>query len=355
MTADQALAPSVSFAHLAQMTDEFGTFEHADHSVARSSHGYCTDDMARLLVVACRETSPSKVSDDLANKAFRFVLEAQGPAGDTCNRRDRYGRWSGGHGVEDCWGRSLWGLGTAVARSAHQPVRELALAHFEVGARQRSPWPRAMAFAALGAAEVVVACPGHPAAQRLLADAVDVVLPAGGPQDVDHAAGSRRGRGWLWPEARLSYANAVLAEAVMAAGAALGRPEILDAGIALLDWLLDHETQAGHLSVTPSGGAGPGDPKPAFDQQPIEVAALADACDRAGRLTGSPRWDAGLALAVAWFLGDNDASCPMWDSTTGGGYDGLCPGGPNLNQGAESTIALVSTLQHARRLGGLVL
>jgi hypothetical protein len=40
----------------------------------------------------------------------------------------------------------------------------------------------------------------------------------------------------------------------------------------------------------------------------------------------------------------------MYDPHTGGGYDGLKPDGPNLNQGAESTLALVSTLQHARTL-----
>jgi hypothetical protein len=39
----------------------------------------------------------------------------------------------------------------------------------------------------------------------------------------------------------------------------------------------------------------------------------------------------------------------MWDPDTGGGYDGLTPHGPNFNQGAESTLALISTLQHARR------
>jgi len=40
----------------------------------------------------------------------------------------------------------------------------------------------------------------------------------------------------------------------------------------------------------------------------------------------------------------------MWDPGTGGGFDGLTPQGPNLNQGTESTLALLSTLQHARRL-----
>ena len=37
----------------------------------------------------------------------------------------------------------------------------------------------------------------------------------------------------------------------------------------------------------------------------------------------------------------------MWDRETSGGYDGLSPSGPNLNQGAESTLALISTMQHS--------
>lgn len=39
----------------------------------------------------------------------------------------------------------------------------------------------------------------------------------------------------------------------------------------------------------------------------------------------------------------------MWDSTTGGGFDGLQADGVNLNQGTESTLAVISTLQRARR------
>ena len=57
---------------------------------------------------------------------------------------------------------------------------------------------------------------------------------------------------------------------------------------------------------------------------------------------------------MAWFLGDNDVRVAMFDPVTGGGYDGLEPGGHNDNQGAESTLALVSTLQQGLLLvGGL--
>ena len=61
----------------------------------------------------------------------------------------------------------------------------------------------------------------------------------------------------------------------------------------------------------------------------------------------------GVRLAWNWFLGHNDASTPMFDATTGGGYDGLEATGPNRNQGAESTLAMLSTAQHARWLSGL--
>jgi len=36
---------------------------------------------------------------------------------------------------------------------------------------------------------------------------------------------------------------------------------------------------------------------------------------------------------------------------SGGGHDGLEAGGRNENQGAESTLAMLSTLQQASRLG----
>jgi hypothetical protein len=111
--------------------------------------------------------------------------------------------------------------------------------------------------------------------------------------------------------------------------------------------LLDLETVEGRLSVTPAGGWAPGEPRPAFDQQPIEVAALADACLRAFELTGDDRWADGLDRAIDWFLGDNDSHLALYDAATGGGCDALTPHGRNTNQGAESTLAMVSTLQHA--------
>ena len=90
----------------------------------------------------------------------------------------------------------------------------------------------------------------------------------------------------------MTYANATLPEAMIAAGSVLRRPILVEQGLELLGWLLGlpGKTRFGHLSITPVGGNGPDDEGPGFDQQPIEVAALADACVRAEAVTGDHRW-----------------------------------------------------------------
>ena len=59
MTADDA---TPKFDHLLRLTDRRGTFEHARFAEPRPEHGYCTDDMARVLVVATREPDPERDS-----------------------------------------------------------------------------------------------------------------------------------------------------------------------------------------------------------------------------------------------------------------------------------------------------
>jgi hypothetical protein len=331
------MAPAPSFAHLARLTDDTGLFEHARNAIARRQHGYCTDDIARGLVVASREPDPSPTVLRLAECYLAFLTHAQDHTGAFHNRLTHSRRWSDEPGLGDWWGRALWGLGTAAARSCVPWIRDEALVAFTLGATNRSPASRAMTFAGLGAAEVLRS-QSNTAAAALLADAATAVgLPGETP-------------GWQWPQRRLTYANAALAEVVIAAGHLGADDRLLAGGLGMLTWLRDIQSIDGRLSVVPAAGWQCDGPRGRHDQQPIEVAALADACATAASVTGEPIWDVGVRQATAWFLGENDARTPMWDAATGGGYDGLTPYGPNLNQGAESTLALISTLQHARRL-----
>jgi hypothetical protein len=339
-------APAALFDHLEAMTDDRGLFEHARHDAPRREHGYCTDDNARLLVVAAREPD-SGAAGRLGRIALAFVQQAMSSDGQVRNRMNRAGAFTDLPSTADCWGRAMWGLGAAASHHDDPTVRAVASTLFTIGARQRSSWPRSMAFAALGAADVLSLDGTDDIARALLGDAVGIIgRPGSAP--------------WRWPEPRLTYANASLADALIAAGAGLGEPDVLDDGLTMLDWLLDRWTRTGRLSVTSAGGDG-GTSAAAehapnafgfFDQQPIEVGALADACWRAYTLTLDDRWSEGVLLAERWFDGDNDADTRMFDPTSGGGFDGLERAGANRNQGAESTLALVSTRQRARSLVG---
>ena len=128
--------------------------------------------------------------------------------------------------------------------------------------------------------------PAQQSARKLITDYADTVAEPTG----DSA--------WPWPEPRLSYANAALPEAMIAAGVALDRAQLREQGLDLLAWLLEHETVDGHLSPTPMQGSAPGDPRPAFDQSPSEASALADACaarppstpGRSGSTASTPSW-----------------------------------------------------------------
>ena len=332
--------PPPSFTHLTRLTDDTGMLEHARHAVPRREHGYCTDDVARALLVVSREPGPAPDLLRPAEVYLGFLTHAQDAGGAFHNRLSYDRRWTDEPSLGDWWGRALWGLGTAVARSPAPWIRREALVAFERGAVRRSPAPHAMAFAGLGAAEVLRVDPGHRVAAALLADAAAAV----GWPDSD--------RRWSWPRPHLAYASAALAEVVIAAGQARRDVALRAAGLRMLSWLRDVQLTGDRLSVLPAAGWHRGSAREQYDQQPIEVAALADACATAAAATGDPAWHDGVRQSIGWFLGDNDGETVMWDHVTGGGYDGLTPAGPNLNQGAESTLALIATLQHGRTLRG---
>jgi hypothetical protein len=328
------------FTHLAALSDELGLFEHARHSSPRIEHGYCVDDVARGLLTTVREPDPDPLVAGLAETYLRFVVEALTPDGLCRNRRSVGGAWTDTPSLGDWWGRAVWALGTAAVRAPLPLSRARAFKGFVSATAQRSPHLRAMSFAAIGAGEVLLARPRDLSARLLLEDFLEL-FPV------------RRGAAWPWPEDRLRYGNGSVAEALILAGAALQDEEATATGLELLEFLLHAETSAGHLSVTGMAGSGPQDPRPQYDQQPIEVAALADACARAYDVTGDAAWLTGVDLAWGWFEGDNDNGTVMVDQGTGAGFDGLTPEGRNENRGAESTIAALTTQQHARRLAGI--
>lgn len=332
-------ADRVTFRHLSRLTDDRGILEHAKGRHPRFSFGYCTDDNARLAVASLHDGGLSFGSEILGRIALNFIHDAVDESGMVRNRLSFQRVWVDSPSTDDCWGRALWAFGTAARLGFNDHIRIEAQRAFDHACLHRGSALRAMCYAALGAAEVARIDPHHHDAAFLLHDAAEEVCDL-----------VRSDRTWPWPEDRLTYHNALIPEALLAAGEGTGSVDYIETGLDLLEWLVRRETHNGRLSVTPVGGRGPSDPQPAFDQQPIEVAGIANACARAWHLTNDNHWLDSLGLATAWFRGHNDAGLAMVDNQSHGGFDGLGSGGVNLNQGAESTIAMISTLQHEQLL-----
>lgn len=326
------------FTHLIALSDERGVFEHARYAAPRQEHGYCVDDVSRALIVLTREPSRTPELTRLADVYLRFLESAVLADGRAHNRMSTSGRFTDRPGAGDWWGRAVWALGITGSDGHTEDLRRRGLNAFHRAAAVRTVDLRAIAFAGLGAAGVVRTHPHDDAALKVLRHVAARITAA-------------EDDSWPWPERRLRYANAALPEALLAAGTSLHDSGLVERGLRLLRFLTDIETRDGHFSVTGTQQRGPGHRSPQFDQQPIEVAALADACARAFDITGDSIWREAVGMAWAWFTGDNDSRTPMYDPGTGAGYDGLTPTGRNDNRGAESTLAALSTYQQARSLG----
>ena len=112
-------APDMQIGHFLSMCDDTGLFQHAVHSVPDRSHGYCVDDNARALLLACALNNPGeqRLPEILTARFAAFVQHAWNP--DTRRFRNFMGfnrTWLEDSGSEDSHGRTLWALGRVRAQ-----------------------------------------------------------------------------------------------------------------------------------------------------------------------------------------------------------------------------------------------
>lgn len=349
--------PPLKLAHLRRLLDSTGVAQHALHAVVDRAHGYCLDDNARGLMLATLlppggrgDERGAPLGEELFARAAAFVQHAwNAEAGRFRNFMGYDRRWLEERGSEDSHGRAVWALGGVVRRAGGPDSRAWAHGLLERSVEPLAGFtsPRAWAFALLGVVDYLAARPEDLRFVRLRADLVE---PLRG-----HLLGNRR-PGWTWFEDVLSYDNARLAQALVAAGRQAGRADWQADGLEALEWLCGVQT-AGPGHFRPIGSAGfwrRGGERAVFDQQPLEAGASVAACLEAWRATRSLRWLAEARRAYDWFLGANDLGEPLHDPVTGGCHDGLLSDRVNGNQGGESTLAFVlATVEMRAALAGV--
>ena len=347
-----AARPDMQIGHLLSMCDDTGLFQHAIHSIPDRSHGYCIDDNARALLVACALNAAGEeaLSEILTARLAAFLQHAWNPATRRFRNFMSFGReWLEESGSEDSHGRTLWALGEC-ARSDRSPSRRLwaaGLFNEALPSAEEFRSPRAWAFSLLGLNAYCSVVPDNRLAARLrfsLADRLISILTSVETED------------WIWFEEGLAYDNARLPQALILTGLATSTPSYTKAGLRSLRWLITQQTGASGV-FRPVGTSGFGDKRTAprmFDQQPLEATATISACLAAWQADGDSKWKTEALHVFSWFLGHNDLSLPLIDLETGSCHDGLHPDRVNENRGGESVVSYLLSLaevRHAYRLG----
>jgi glycosyltransferase involved in cell wall biosynthesis len=349
---DGRVLPVTQLIHFLSLCDDTGLLQHAIHCVPDRLHGYCTDDNARALLVACSlgGHGEQSVSDTLTHRFAAFIQHAwDGEIKRFRNFLSFDRRWLEEQGSEDSQGRALWALGQCACDARSASLRRWAESLFAqaLPAVESFGSPRAWSFALLGLDAYCRAVGADSNAERLRELLANRLM--------DRLAATETSA-WEWFESSLSYDNARLSQALIVTGIAMHASAYVSAGIRTLRWLMRLQTTSAGV-FRPVGshsfGAERQTPQP-FDQQPLEAAAAISACVAAWRAGLDPTWRTEASRAFAWFLGSNDLSLPLVDLETGSCRDGLHPDRANENRGGESAVSYLLALAEMRGLAALV-
>ena len=331
--------PEPSLAHLKRLTDDTGLYQHAKLIIPDRECGYCTDDNARAVIAMTRYYSQyaDPQALELLDTYLSFVLHSQNSDGTIRNWMNFDRTWYENEPGNDALGRVLWALGTVVANPPNPAYLSIASDGFDISIRlvQRQ-LPKGTAYSILGMSDYLKRFPDAGDIRHELELAADGLLA----QYEENSYPD-----WQWFEEILTYDNAVLPHALFVAASTLGDKKCRKVAEKTCEFLLANTFNGEHFSfVGCHGWYKRGRSKATFDQQPIEAASTVLMLRAAYDCTGDDRFLALQRKAFDWFLGANDLGIAIYDSSSKGCCDGLCPDGININQGGESTLSFLLSL-----------
>lgn len=323
--------PSLDYVH--KLTTRWGILEHGALNVPNEAEGYSVDDNAKALIVALAHRDRP-----LVRRYLTFLCQAE-REGMLYNDRSADSAWQGEPGMGDWWGKAVWALGCLIQAQPSALLakqgRQLFLQLYSRVPELSSP--RAIAYAILGLVMVVE----KPTYAKLTTATLSNTIGELAAKLVALFQ-EQAGEGWRWFEPSLTYDNARLPQALLAAAHSSADPQTEVVGRQSLDWLLSQtfDTTRNCFSfVGCSGWYHKGVERAIFDQQPVEAGATVEACATAYLVTGDERYRQLAEQAFAWYHGNNILYQSLVDTCTGGVFDGLTPHGVNRNHGAEATLS----------------
>jgi hypothetical protein len=335
-----SVCDAIALDHLDRMTDSTGLIQHAIYSLPRRESGYTTDDNARALRLCTRLWNKHAEGRmlDRVSRYLSFLEHARCRVHGFHNFLSYQRDWLDAKGTGDCQGQAVVALAEVLGSSLPEGYRLMARELIE------AVLPALADLRSLRAQAYVILAWGHLSAQGV--NDIEVVA------DVARSAAQRlvecyhrsMRADWPWFESRMTYANAVLPQALFVAARHWPEEGFLDVATTSFAFL-DRVTTTDNVfwPVGNSDWYPHGEEKALYDQQPVEATTMADAALAAFDLLGDESYLATFRRAHGWFHGANSLKQPLADATCGACCDGLESTGVNWNQGAESTLSYLWT------------
>jgi hypothetical protein len=331
--------PPLKLDFIISLTDDTGLLQHAKFGIPRREEGYTTDDNTRALIALTKyfqANGSSEIVDRLIETYLSFVFHMQRKDGKMHNLLSYDRRFMDYEGSEDCMGRTLWSCGFVMASNLSSEKRLIGKEIFD----KLLPWtfffksPRSKAFTIMGLKYYQKAYPEDPNLKKSIREFAEKLLRHYKAEHSKH---------WRWFESYLTYANGRLPQALFEAHQEISHLHSLQFAKESIDFLL--EVQMVNGTFVPIGNRGwykKGEKRAMYDQQSIEASVMTEAAISAFRETGDANYRLTALAIFNWFLGQNTLKLAVYNSDSGGCYDGLTPKGLNLNMGAESIASYLS-------------
>lgn len=331
--------PNISLNHIKRMTTTRGFIQFSAIATPDLDSGYTLDDNARALIAltAHYELTKSPTDLELINTYLTFVLFCQQEDGTFLNYINKEGVFTvnnASENLEDANGRAIWALGEFISYGTIIDKQWIRKAKFALEksliAISKMQSPRAIAFSIKGLYFYNNELQSQRVNQLIITLADNLVSKYRGVSD----------KKWQWFEEYLTYANGILPEAMLYASLSTGSELYESIAKKTFHFLLALTFKNDQIEVISNQGwYQKGKPVHRYGEQPIDVAYTILALQTFYQVFEDPIYKAQMKIAFDWFLGKNHLHQIVYNSQTGGCYDGLEEDHVNLNQGAESTIS----------------
>jgi hypothetical protein len=328
-----------TLSYLRKLTDDTGVLQHAKFGIPNWKEGYCVDDNARALltVLMAYQQTNNKDALELMPTYLSFLHYMQRDDGRFRNFLHYDRSYLDEVGSEDAFGRSIWSLGYLIRYAPNNSYKEFGLELFHRSYSQFTQLKslRAISNTIIGICHYLKVYSNDEGMVHTLSIVTKQLTDA---YELHHS------KNWNWFENELVYDNALLPLALLHSYEITGTVSVKNIALQTLRFLESKTLSRDYF--TPIGNNGwhhRNNEQALFDQQAIEVMAMAFMYQQAFQVTKDPEHIKNLNTCFSWFLGNNALHVPLYDHETNGCCDGLACNGINRNQGAESTIAYLAS------------